>query len=200
MKREFVLRAGKASTTGCFSLNNLPSDGGRMDLVARCVCSALWISNDLRRDTSIHIAAGGGEGAPAVISFHGENLVHVSPDERSIAAWIKKALESERMVNPGISVMRGVSFRELVEELALNRTFYVLDERGDDIRDRMPPGLAKCLPAAGVVFILGDHTGLPEEDGKFIGRFGHGKISLGKVSYLSSQCITILHYVLDRAI
>jgi len=48
------------------------------------------------------------------------------------------------------------------------------------------------------VFVLGDHLGLPKKEEMFVARFEHEKISLGTTSYLASQCITVLHYELDK--
>ncbi|MEM5805493.1 MAG: hypothetical protein QW156_03190 [Candidatus Aenigmatarchaeota archaeon] len=49
-----------------------------------------------------------------------------------------------------------------------------------------------------VCFILGDHLGLNRNEEKFLKRVGVKKISLGKIEYLASHCITIVHYELDR--
>jgi len=160
-----------------------------MDLVARCVCSALWISHDLRRDSCIHVVACGSPNPPVVISFYGNRLRGVSPDERNIAAWIKKTLARKRK-NPGINI-RKLSFQQLVEELASEgNIFYVLHEKGRDI--------ARVKLKADPVFILGDHIGLPRKEEKFVERFEYEQISLGTISYLASQCITVLHYELDK--
>ena len=187
--RQFILYAGKAVTSPEFSLDDLPGSGGRMDLVARCICSALWISHALRRDTCIHVVACGSPNPPVVISFYGDTLRGVSPDERNIAAWIKKALSRKRK-NPGIRI-RKASFRQLIEELASEGTFfYILDEQGQAISD--------VELKEDSVFILGDHLGMPRNEEKFVERFEHEKISLGTTSYLASQCITMLHYELDK--
>ena len=160
-----------------------------MDLVARCICNALWLSHALRRDSCIHIVAYGSPNPPVVISFYGETLRGVSPDERNIAAWIKNALAMKRK-NPGITV-RAISFQQLIEELASEGAFfYVLHEKGRDISTME---LNKDS-----IFVLGDHLGLPRNEEKFVERFAHEKISLGTSSYLASQCITVLHYELDR--
>jgi tRNA (pseudouridine54-N1)-methyltransferase len=187
--RQFVLYAGKAATSPEFSLDDLPGSGGRMDLVARCVGNALWLSHALRRDTCIHIVACGGPHPPVVITFDGERLRGVSPDERNIAAWIKKAMAGSRR-NPGIRV-RSIGFQQLIEELAGDGTFfYVLHEEGDELGTR-----ALSEDAA---FVLGDHFGLPPIEEAFVERFASEKISLGPTSYLASHCITILHYELDK--
>ncbi len=187
--RQFILYARKAVTSPDFSLDDLPGSGGRMDLVARCVCNALWISHDLRRDSCIHVVACGSPNPPVVISLYGDRLRNVSPDERNIAAWIKKALASKRK-NPGINI-RKLSFQQLVEELVSEGNFfYILHEQGRDI--------ARVKLKDDSVFVLGDHIGLPGEEEKFVERFEHEKISLGTTSYLASQCITVLHYELDK--
>ena len=160
-----------------------------MDLVARCICNALWISHALRRDSCIHVVACGSPNPPVVISFYGSTLRGVSPDERNIAAWIKIALASKRK-NPGIRI-RKISFQQLIEELASEGTFfYILHEKGTDIA---------CVKLKeDSVFVIGDHLGLPRNEEKFVERFEHDKISLGTTSYLTSQCITVLHYELDK--
>ncbi|MHC1635650.1 MAG: tRNA (pseudouridine(54)-N(1))-methyltransferase TrmY [Candidatus Methanospirareceae archaeon] len=187
--REFVLYARKASTTPDFSLDDLPGSGGRMDLVARCVCNALWVSHGLRRDSCIHIAAYGKANPPVIISFYGDSLRSVSPDERNIGAWIKKVLAGSAR-NPGIKVRR-MSFQELIEELASKgRFFYILHEKGRDIEE--------VELKEDAAFIVGDHIGLPKKEEKFVERFEHEKLSLENISYLASQCITIIHYELDR--
>ncbi|MGC9443459.1 MAG: tRNA (pseudouridine(54)-N(1))-methyltransferase TrmY [Candidatus Methanospirareceae archaeon] len=187
--RQFILYAAKAATSPDFSLNDLPGSGGRMDLVARCVGNALWLSHALRRDTCIHIVACGGPHPPVVITFTGERLRGVSPDERNIAAWIQKAVAGTRQ-NPGIRV-HFIGFQELIEELAADGTFfYILHEGGNELGIR--------ALSADAAFILGDQFGLPPIEEAFVERFAHEKISLGPISYLASHCITILHYELDK--
>jgi tRNA (pseudouridine54-N1)-methyltransferase len=187
--RQFILYARKAATRPEFALDDLPGSGGRMDLVARCIANALWISHALRRDSCIHVVACGSPHPPVVISFYGDRLRGVSPDERNIAAWIKIGL-ARKQRNPGI-VLRKISFQHLIEEFAAEGTFfYVLHEKGRVISD------VELEPDA--VFILGDHLGLPRNEEKFVEQFAHEKLSLGKTSYLASQCITVLHYELDK--
>jgi len=187
--KQFILYASKAVTSPDFSLDDLTGSGGRMDLVARCICNALWISHDLRRDSCIHVVACGSPNPPVVISFYGDRLRGVSPDERNIAAWIKKALARKRK-NPGISI-RKLSFQQLIEQLAEEGSFfYILHEKGTDI--------ARVKLKENPVFVLGDHIGLPVKEEKLVERFKHEKISLGTISYLASQCITVLHYEQDK--
>jgi tRNA (pseudouridine54-N1)-methyltransferase len=187
--REFILYARKAVTSSEFALDDLPGSGGRMDLVARCICTALWISHALRRDACIHVVACGSPKPPLVISFYGDALRGVSPDERSIAGWIQKVVGQKR-TNPGIQVRR-TSFQELIQERAAEGAFfYILHERGRAI--------SEAPLKTDAVFVLGDHLGLPRKEERFVERFEHEKLSVGPISYLASQCITILHYELDK--
>ena len=187
--RQFILYARSAVTSPEFSLDDLPGSGGRMDLVARCICSALWISHDLRRDTCIHVVACGRPNPPVVITFYGDRLRGVSPDERNIAAWVKKALAMKRR-NPGIRI-RNLSFQQLVAKLASEGSFfYLLHEKGRNINE--------VELKEDSVFVLGDHTGLSQEEETFAAQFEHERISLGSISYLASQCITVVHYELDK--
>lgn len=196
--REFILYSRKSVTTPSFPLNDLPSKGGRMDLIARCVISSLWISRALRKDSRFYTVLNGPPNPPLTVNFDGKNLKSVSPNERNIASWIKKALDlwlkvEERAgewfdVQEGIKISK-MSFQELVKKFE-NRNIYVLHEKGKNIRNKKIEN--------NPIFILGDHIGLPKNEESFVERFGAKKISLGAHSYLASQSITIVHNELDR--
>lgn len=58
----------------------------------RCVNVGLFISGDLRRDVIVSIAIGNVQDTK-VISYPGNSLKRVSPDERSISFFLFKAIE-----------------------------------------------------------------------------------------------------------
>lgn len=183
----------KARTDAAFRVDDLPGSGGRMDVAARCVQTALWLSNDIRRDTKIYIVLNGPPRPPVTICFDGATLRNVSPDERSIALWIKKYLQHDATkewaeINPGISVSKS-SFQDVVTAISKDHKLFVLHENGAD-----------AAPATrdNVAFILGDHIGLPENDEKYCMRFGAEKMSVGPKSYLASHCMIIANNALDR--
>ena len=91
--REFIFKANKAITNGDINLKDLPGSCGRLDLVCRCVSSAFFLSHDLRRDTVFYSIHYGAPNPPVALKFVGSELKRVSPDERSIALFIKKALD-----------------------------------------------------------------------------------------------------------
>ena len=194
--RAFVLFASKAVTTHEFRLNDLPGSGGRMDLVARCVTQAIWLSNEIRKDVAVYCTLNGPPSPPKTVGFFSDKLKRVSPDERSIASWIKKALETRaerewKKVQEGIFVS-GTDLISLVRELknACNFELYLLHPRGEDMR--------KTEISPNPCFILGDHIGLPQEIEEEIERMGARKISIGPKEYLASTCIAVVNNELDR--
>jgi len=188
--RTFVLFARKARTDGSFNIEDMPSSGGRMDLVARCVSSALWLSHGMRDDSRIYCVLNGPPNPPVTVLFEAAKLRKVNPDERSLGIWIQKVLSEEitgewNEIKPGMSVSRK-SFQDVIRELA-ELPIYVLHEKGERVE--------KFEEDA--VFVLGDHVGLPENDESFALRYGK-KISLGSTSYLASSCISVIHWLSDR--
>ena len=195
--REFILRASKAVTSPEFNLNDLPGSGGRMDLVCRCISSALWVSNDLRRDTRIFITFEGPTNPPKTIVFDGYSLKGVNPDERNIASHIKKALRiglnlqlnQEIEVSPGIKIAKR-SFESIIKEKSKKMQLLYLHPEGKDIKD--------IKIERDVAFILGDHVGIPKKTERLIERVKAERVSLGKRVYLASHAIVIANYELDR--
>ncbi|MCS7093718.1 MAG: tRNA (pseudouridine(54)-N(1))-methyltransferase TrmY [Candidatus Aenigmarchaeota archaeon] len=189
--REFILFS--RGVTSDFNINDLPG-AGRMDLVARCVSTGIFLSYSLRPDVKFHVVLNGPPNPPLTITFFTNELKNVSPDERNIASHIKIAIKNSGKKNPsepGIYVEK-ISFEELVRkkvEECRNSVFY-LHKEGEDIKNFE---IGKDFVA-----ILGDNKGLPEKEEIFLERLGVKKISLGKIEYLSSQVVTIINYEVDR--
>lgn len=187
--RTFVLYARKARTDSNFKLNDL-INAGRMDLVCRCISSALWLSHNVREDTRIFVVLNGPPKPPVTIWFQGSELLKVYVDEMTNAKWIKNILSlkfgKEWLEVSGSKVSRK-SFQEVLTEL--NGKNYVLHEKGENIEnvelDENP------------IFVLGDQIGISRVDEKFALRRGQ-KISLGKEVYLASSCISIVNWILDQ--
>jgi len=70
----------------------------------RCVNVGLFVSGDLRRDVIISLAIGSEEDLK-VISFPGNSLKRVSPDERSISFFLLKAIEKVKNLEPNESLI-----------------------------------------------------------------------------------------------
>jgi tRNA (pseudouridine54-N1)-methyltransferase len=187
--RTFVLYARKARTDDNFKLNDLIS-AGRMDLVCRCISSALWLSHKAREDARIFVVLNGPPKPPVTICFQGSEYSTVYVDEITNAKWVKKILSmnfgKEWLEVEGTKVARK-SFQEVLTELGGKN--YVLHEKGEFIENLK---LNK-----NPIIVLGDQVGLPDKEERFALRNGE-KISLGKNIYLASSCISILNWICDK--
>ncbi|MDI6866380.1 tRNA (pseudouridine(54)-N(1))-methyltransferase TrmY [Methanoculleus sp.] len=186
MKR-FAIVGHVAETSGNFSLNDLPGSGGRMDLLCRCVSSSLFLSHDLRRDVECYLILCGGAGPEKTILFRGSEVRRLSPDERSSAALIKKALsipcgDEFRESTPGVYIRRGGLARLLAEI-----PFAVLDEAGEDVRK---------VPELPENYLLSDHQNFTLEEEEAVA--GADRYSVGPRSLHADHAITVLLNEIDR--
>ena len=193
--RDIVIIGHKAKTSGDISLNDLPGSAGRMDILCRCVSSALFLSFGMRRDVNIHLLLLGEPDPGKIIRFEGLNLKYLNPDERSSGSLIQKALlkevtEKDTRSTPGVWIRRG-DLKSLLSEFG-GRTLLYLREDGKDIREF-------AHEIRDPVFFLGDHTGVTEEEEVQLFEAGAKVISVGPISLHSDHCITLVHNEIDRA-
>jgi len=87
----------------------------------RCINVGLFVSGNLRRDVVVSLVIGDSKNA-TVISFPGNSLKRVSPDERSISFFLLKAIEKTQEMDKGskFTLDNGIeltktSFDELIE-------------------------------------------------------------------------------------
>ncbi len=191
--RNFYVKS-HAITTPKINLKDLPGSAGRLDVLARCINSAFWLSYGIRKNVIFHTILYGKPNPPVYIRIEGNKLRKMSPDERNIAIFIKKALE--RMVDdreiestPGVFVSKK-SFFELLEENK-DKDFYLLAEEGKHIKE--------VEISKKPFFFLGDYKDLEESEKNLLYEYGAIPISLGKKSYLSSHCIAIINWILDES-
>ncbi|WP_321428687.1 tRNA (pseudouridine(54)-N(1))-methyltransferase TrmY [uncultured Methanolobus sp.] len=193
--KDFVIIGHKALTSGDFSLNDLPGSAGRMDILCRCVNSALFLSHGMRRDVNVHLVLQGEPDPAKVVRFNGEKLKYLNPDERSSGSLIKKALEKdaieyETQSTPGVFIRR-VGLKQLLNEFSeAGRDIYYLREDGEDIRKYSELN-------SDAVFILGDHMGVTEEEEEMIDKVAKSTLNIGPVSLHSDHCMIIIHNELD---
>ncbi len=185
--RTFAVVGHLAPTWDRFSLDDLPGAAGRMDLLCRCVHAALSLSHGIRRDAEIHLLLQGPPDPPKDVLIRGETVRSLSPDERSTAALIRKALalpvgEAFRESGPGVLVRRGGP-----GGLIAGGEFAVLSEDGGDVRSRrdIPPG-----------FILSDHLDFTEAEEELLA--GLPRISVGPRVLQADHAIAVLQNEMDR--
>lgn len=191
--KDFIIIGHKA-VTGTFSLNDLPGAAGRMDILCRCVNAALFLSHDLRRDVRVFLVMKGEPSPPKLIRFDGATVRYLSPDERSAASLIKKALEKNAQdfwtgSTPGVSVRKGDLDILLME---LDTKIIYLREDGEDIRKN------KFCEGFNPLFLLGDHLGLTDDEERIVAGYDPEITSVGPLSLHADHCIVLLHNEMDR--
>ncbi len=144
----------------------------------------------------VYLLLFGDPNPPRVVKIRSDELRGMSPDERSVAGLIRKALkfkagEKWTETNSGVFISKK-DLKGLLEELSNSYRIYYMRENGKDLRklaDKMKNPL----------FVLGDHLGVKKEDEKVILQFAEDIVSVSKLSLMAEQCITIANYELDRA-
>ena len=72
---------------GIFDVNNLLK--GRIDVLARCVTSALWVSNRIRTDTTLFLMLSPHN---ITIELQGSRVRSLTPDERTVSLYLQRTL------------------------------------------------------------------------------------------------------------
>jgi len=186
-----VIIGQTALGSGEFSLDDLASSSGRLDVLLRCVRAALLVSHGLRREVLVYLVLRGDPGAPRVVRIDGRSAKFLRPDERSLATLLRKTLavgagrELEE-VRPGLSLCDG-DLEKVLEDVG-DGPRYVLDERGEDVRT--------CALSEDGVFFFGDHLGF--DDATLVRLQDCPRLSLGPVSLHSEDAVTLVSNELDR--
>ena len=195
LERWFAIIGHKAPSIGTLNLNDLAGSGGRVDVLARAVNTALFVSHGIRNDSHIILHLQGSGEPHRRIWFNGSELRGVRPDERSIAGQIKAIIK-----HPTPPIGRFVEFSKGILHSGGNMSHtlsewkdrgvvpVVLDQAGD----------SKKLPNGKVGFVLSDDSPLTESDWEVL--VGELSFSLGERWLQGHSCISILHHLLDNKI
>ena len=193
--RRFVIVGRTAVASPDFLLQDLPSTGGRLDVLVRSIRAALLVSHGVRRDTVLYLVLLGGPLAPRSLRFDGATAEYLRPDERSLAVLVQKSLavpqESPAFVRvrPGIASARG-GLASVIADLGA-MTPFVLDERAEDVRE-------VGLDAEDAAYFLGDHLGLDDAALAALAAIGARPIGVGPRSLHTDDAIAVLANELDR--
>ena len=191
--REFVVVGHDAPTTPEFSLDDLPG-AGRLDVLCRCVTSALLLSHDIRESVQVSLVLDGAY----VVRFEGSELRHLRPDERSAASLVRGALEAreeaigamEATPSPGVYVGSG-GLERAVDEAGERDELLVLHENGKPLVDLSddPPG--------DVTVVLSDHRDFTDDEAETLRDAGARRVSVGPRALHADHAITVAHNYLD---
>ena len=195
MCRRFAIIGHRAQSSGKINLNDLAGSSGRIDVLARAVNTALFLSHGIRDDTDITLHLMGGPGPSRRIRFDGAKLRGVYPDERAISGQINRALKEPVPVigqfveiHPGFSHSGGDIEQTINEWIRNDLDIVILDAGGEpfdsDIHANSPTG-----------FILSDDQPFTESELDVMKNLT--KISLGDTWLQGHACIAILHHMMD---
>jgi tRNA (pseudouridine54-N1)-methyltransferase len=194
-----VLKANEASTSSDYKLNDLPASSGRLDVVCRCIIASLLVAKRIRDDTVFIAILEGKPKPPVQLKLDGKMLETLPYSEVGVASMLKKVLgerleKGEEYASPywrGVSLAKK-SYKEALDSELQSNQLYYLHESGEDIRKVDIDLVEDCI------FVLGSNKGLSTEDEEPLDQLGAKRISVGPLSYLSSQVITLVQYELDR--
>lgn len=196
--RRFVIVGSKAKASGDFLLSDIPGTSGRLDVLLRGLRASLLISHGVRRDTVACLVLQGDPSRTVTVRVDGAAARYLRPDDRSLATIVKKALAVTPAASGFTELRAGISVAEdglaaVAAELA-GSTIYVLDERGEELRQRLP-----AATPADTTFVLGDHLGLDETTRTALERLGATTaLRVGPQSLHTEDVIAIVHNELDR--
>lgn len=188
--RQFIVLSHELFSDVSVRLDNLPG-AGRLDLLCRCVTSALLCSHDIREDVRVNLVVDG-----YVIRFEGSELRRLNPDERSTAALIRDALAAREKAigampatsSPGVSIRRG-DLESVIDGLNASATLVELHAEGTPIVDTEPP--------ESPVFVLSDHRQFGAAEASLLADEADRRLSLGPIALHADQAITVAHNYLD---
>jgi tRNA (pseudouridine54-N1)-methyltransferase len=190
--RRFIVLGHTAPTDPDFSLDDLAGAAGRLDVLARCVNSAFFLSHGLRESVRVFLVFSD----TVTIRLEGVELRYMNPDERNIAGLVRQALESrseaighsEVESTPGIYVSnRG--FEDVLKAAAREGAIIQLHEDGTSLADVEPPE----NPA----FVLSDHQDFTPAEHDLLEEYATEQVSVGPKALHADHVISVVHNYLD---
>jgi tRNA (pseudouridine54-N1)-methyltransferase len=197
MMREFIYFSSKAKTSGNFGDNLM--EAGRMDIACHVLINTFFLSHKLREDVKLHMIFYGAPDPPKHLEFEpsrrlgdSENKIDIS--KKDVAGLIRRMLYKykegrKNEIAPGYWIEKKSLFAVIDELEEGGRTVYILDDKGEDIRD--------IEISKDCVFLLGDHEGLPGKELKRLKKICV-PVSVGPRVLFASQVVTIVSNELDR--
>lgn len=194
---EFIVRArGTPADPDRFRASIGAGQG--VEYLADIIRSSLFISQGHRDDTILHLVLEKSADYSRVVTLDGARLGSVEGlHERDLLGLVAMALDAGRTLGKeqaattpvGLEV-KAQSFERLVKSKAASLPVYLLDRKGQDVRD--------IHLGRSVAFVMTDHTPMPKKSFNSMSRQGVEKLSVGPVMLHAAQCISVLHNELDR--
>lgn len=195
--RTFIIRARKGTTRAELVRSQIGSKE-HFEVVAHSVINAFFISNGFRDNVEVYIILDSSDNFPRTIKLSGaEGLSIAGFHEEAVLQLVENALKESqdlkkdetKQIAPGLQIS-GFGFERLVGKLLETHPIYLLDRKGEDIRN--------IEFETNPVFVLSDHLAMPKNSVKGLKRRGLKTISFGKKMLFASQCVVLINHELDR--
>ena len=195
--RTFVLRA-RAAPTDSQRLLAFVGKQAHTEILAHTLMNAIFVAQSHRADVVVYLVLESTADFSRTIRFDANAMHDLGGfDERALLGKVAQALDASRgmgkdqarSVESGVTV-RTASFERLVQELAEDHQLFVMDRKGNPIRDQPFQG-DPC-------FLLTDHIPMPKKTFHSLERLGAKKIALGSKMLFESQCVVVIHHELDQ--
>ncbi len=184
----FLVVSPTATTSPNFQLKGVAGRTGRLDVIARSIVSAFKSEKGFRRNVVFYALLLGPPNPPKLLVIDGRIIEAPPSSEREALLMIKNVLGGKEI--RGVHV-ESWGFKHILNHLLkITKNIYYLKEDGILFEKAIKPSKYN-------VFVLGSHLDLPREYEQLLDKYKVPRVSLGKTSYLTSQCITIVHWLLD---
>ena len=191
--RQFIVLGHNAPTTADFSLDALPG-AGRLDVLCRCVGTAVFLSHGIREAVRVHLVLAD----EYTLRFDSNTLRRLYPDERTIAARIRDGLDQREdaighqpaEVSPGVELYR-MGFESTLNAVASDGTLVELHEDGEPLAEASTP--------ENPVFVLSDHHDFTDEEAEVLAATADRRLRVGPEILHADHTITVVHNWLDTA-
>ncbi|EKA7348481.1 tRNA (pseudouridine(54)-N(1))-methyltransferase TrmY [Vibrio vulnificus] len=194
--RTFVLRARAAPTNSRALLEGVGNEA-HSEILAHTLMNTMFVAQSHRQDVVVHLVLESTKDFSRTITIHSNEVSNVGGfHEANLLNIVVRALDAStgmgkeelRNVEPGVTV-RTISFERLVQQLAEDHQLYMLEKKGEFVRD--------IKFAANPCFLLTDHIPMPKKTFNSLKRLGTQNISLGPKMLFASQCVTLIQNELD---
>ncbi|WGW01653.1 tRNA (pseudouridine(54)-N(1))-methyltransferase TrmY [Vibrio sp. YMD68] len=194
--RAFVVRARAASTDKNTFLASVGEEA-HTEILAHVLMNAIFTAQSHRDDVEVFLVLESTKDYSRTVRFQSSLIRNIGGfHEQALINKIAQALEMSvgmgkeqlREVESGVTV-ETISFERLVQRLAEAYQLYLLDKKGDSVRD--------IELAHDSCFLLTDHIPMPKKTINSLKRLDTMKISLGPKMLFASQCIVLIQNELD---
>ena len=200
--KHFIYFSGRAATSGKALSQGDLMKAGRIDIAIHSLIQGIFLSRSVREDVKFHFIFYGMPDPPKHIEIQvkqdkgmpetGTKVQSLDISKKDIAGLLKKMLykykkDKKTEVFSGCFIEKK-SFLKVVEELGKENQIFLLDKKGEDLRE--------VEINQDCVFILGDHDGLPKKELKRLKKITT-PVSIGIKTYFASQTVAVVNNELD---